>query len=126
MGKILVVEDNSDIRENLTELLELSKFKVFPASNGKEALDIIQSVTPDLILCDVNMPLMNGYELLRSIKADEHLSTIPFIFLTASAQKVDIEKGLAAGATDYLTKPILTEELEKQINKYLSRQIKTS
>lgn len=117
MKKILVIEDTLDVRENLLELLELKGYDVMAAENGEEGLDWIFRFRPDLIICDVRMPKMGGFELLETLRQQDLPYEIPFVFISASAQKADIEKGLSAGAHAYLTKPFTTEELCTQIER---------
>lgn len=109
--KILLVEDNEPIRENTVEMLELSEFTVLSACNGKDGLEMAQSEIPDLILCDIQMPLMDGYHLLERIRNLPALSHSRFVFITSSSEKKDIEKGLEMGADDYIVKPFRGEEL---------------
>ena len=112
MGKkILVIEDEQNIRENLIELLELSGYEMSGASNGIEGVKAAKSVQPDLILCDVMMPEMDGYGVLQTLSADTEIAHTPFIFLTAKADIEDLRKGMRFGADDYLTKPYNTSEL---------------
>jgi CheY-like chemotaxis protein len=105
MTKILLVEDNNEIRENTTEILELAGYHVTTAVNGKEGYEMAQKETPDLIVCDIMMPVLDGYGLLHLINKNEGLKTIPFIFLTAKTERSDFRKGMEMGADDYLTKP---------------------
>jgi len=121
---ILLIEDNDPIRENTAELLELSEYEVIVASSGKEALEMIINIKkPDLILCDIMMPEMDGYEFLKIIKKQYQLTSIPFIFLTAYTEKKDIEKGLQMGASDYIVKPFEPDDLIRTIRKYLPEQV---
>jgi CheY-like chemotaxis protein len=117
--KILIVEDNEPIRENTAELLELSNYAVITAGNGTQALNIALQQTPDLILCDIQMPQMDGYHLLQHIRKQIQLHNTPFIFFTASAEKKDIEAGLQMGANDYIVKPFLPAGLLQMLEKYL-------
>lgn len=117
--KILVVEDNGDIRENTTELLELSDYSVLTANNGKEGLDMALQETPDLILCDIRMPVMNGYNLLENIRKQPSLKNSRFVFFTASCEKKEIEMGMRMGADDYILKPFTEEELLGKLKKLL-------
>lgn len=111
MKKILVIEDNFDIRENICETLELSGYKTFQAPNGKSGIEAAQNHYPDLIICDIMMPEMDGYEVLSILSKDVKTTGIPFIFLTAKAEKADFRKGLSLGADDYITKPFREDEL---------------
>lgn len=119
MKKILIVEDNKNIRENIEELLLLIEYQVCIASNGKEGVDSIETENPDLVLCDVHMPLMNGYQVLDHIKSNPTTAKIPFVFITSSSQQKDIDKGVLSGADSYLIKPFQMEELEHTIKKLL-------
>lgn len=119
MYKILVIEDNELIRDNIEELLELSNYRVVTASNGQKGLVQIQTELPDLILCDIDMPKMNGYQFLEHVKSNPKTAIIPFVFITSSAQKEDIEKGLISGADSYLTKPFTIEDLTTTLEKCL-------
>lgn len=118
--KILVVEDNGDIRENTTELLELSEYCVSTANDGEEGLDMALQQIPDLILCDILMPVMNGYELLANIRKQPSLDNSRFMFFTASCEKKDVELGMRLGADDYIMKPFSGEELLEKIKKLLA------
>lgn len=117
--KILLVEDNEPIRENTTELLELSDYIVVSACNGKEGLDIALQQTPDLILCDIHMPVMDGYHLFQYIRQYAHLNNTRFVFFTASAEKKEIEAGMQMGADDYIVKPFTGERLLDVLKKNL-------
>jgi DNA-binding response OmpR family regulator len=111
MTKILLVEDNNEIRENTAEILELAGYHVATAANGKEGFEMAVKETPDLIVCDIMMPVLDGYGLLHLINKNETLKTIPFIFLTAKTERSDFRKGMEMGADDYLTKPFTDIEL---------------
>lgn len=117
--KILVVEDNEDIRENAAELLELFNYEVWKASNGQEALEMALQQPPDLILCDIIMPVMDGYELLKSIRKQPSLSNSRFIFFTASCEKKEVELGMRLGADDYIMKPFSGDDLLDKIRTLL-------
>lgn len=111
MKKILVIEDNAEIRENISEILELAKYNVVTAENGKEGVDIAKRETPDLVICDVMMPELDGYGVLHMFNKDTKLSVVPFIFVTAKADRADFRKGMEMGADDYITKPFTQIEL---------------
>jgi CRP-like cAMP-binding protein len=104
-AKILVIEDNKDVRENLEELLMLSGYSVITAENGKTGTAKALDMTPDLILCDIMMPEMDGFGVLRILSNHPTTMDIPFIFLTAKTEKEDFRKGMGLGADDYITKP---------------------
>lgn len=120
---ILLLEDSAPIRENTSELLELSNYEVMTARDGKEGLEMIRDRKPDLILCDIMMPQMDGYEFLKIVKQDYQLTSIPFIFFSAYSEKKDIEKGLQMGATDFIVKPIDGDDLINIIHKHLPEQV---
>lgn len=104
-NKILVIEDNRDVRENLAELLELSGYEVITAENGKVGVKRATDELPDLIICDIMMPEMDGFGVLRVLGHQASTMHIPFIFLTAKTEKEDFRKGMGLGADDYITKP---------------------
>ncbi len=111
MKKILVIEDNPAVRENIAEILELADFEVKTASNGKVGIAMLNSELPDLVICDITMPELDGYGVLHILNKKEATRNIPFIFMTAKAEKSDIRKGMSLGADDYLTKPFDDTEL---------------
>ena len=111
MKKILVIEDNANIRENIVEILEWGEYKVIAADNGKKGMELAVSEKPDLIICDIMMPGLNGYGVLHVLSKEPETATIPFIFLTAKADRTDMRKGLEMGADDYLTKPFHASDL---------------
>ncbi|MEO7988346.1 MAG: response regulator [Chryseolinea sp.] len=105
MKKILLIEDNLEVRENTNEILSLANYNVITAENGKIGVELAQSEKPDLIICDIMMPELDGYGVLHILSKSEVTAGIPFIFLTAKTEKTDIRKGMNLGADDYLTKP---------------------
>lgn len=111
MKKILLVEDDTSLRENVAELLELSGYTVCSASNGKIAVPMAIKECPDLVLCDIMMPEMDGYEVLEELSTKESTRYIPFIFISAKTERQDVRRGMNLGADDYLTKPFEEEEL---------------
>jgi DNA-binding LytR/AlgR family response regulator len=115
MKKILVIEDDPFIRENIYEVLELNKYKVFTASNGREGLSLAFEIEPDLIICDIMMPKMDGYEVKEALTRNLKTKSIPFIFLTAKAEVKELRYGMALGADDYITKPFEISDLVKSI-----------
>lgn len=119
---ILVIEDQDDVRENIVELLELSNYQVLSAAEGGSGVKMALEHTPDLILCDIMMPERDGYEVLYLLSKNPSTSSIPFIFLTAKAEKEDFRKGMNLGADDYITKPFEEIELlgaiERRLEKY--------
>lgn len=121
MNKVLLIEDDLDVRENVSEILEISGYDVTTAENGLIGLKKANEVVPDIIICDVMMPEMDGFSVLYSMSKNEKLAGIPFIFLTAKAEKDDIRKGMRLGADDYLTKPFETTELLQAIETRLKK-----
>jgi CRP/FNR family transcriptional regulator, polysaccharide utilization system transcription regulator len=109
--RILVIEDSPEMRENTAEILGLHHYDVVTANDGKEGIEKINEIHPDLIICDVIMPDMDGFEVLKTISKTIRKDHIPFLFLTARAGAADSLTGLKLGATDYLTKPFKGEEL---------------
>ena len=118
---IMVVEDDFALLEGIRELLELTDYRVVPASNGVEALELLDRFRPDLIVSDIMMPEMDGYEFHSKVRERVELLTIPFIFLTARGEKVDIRRGKSEGADDYITKPFDDEDLLVAIGAKLTR-----
>ncbi len=105
MKKILLIEDNVEVRENAAEILTLANYEVTTAKNGKAGAELAKTLLPDLIICDIMMPELDGYGVLHILNKKPETARIPFIFLTAKAEKADIRKGMNLGADDYLTKP---------------------
>ena len=122
MTKILVIEDEQGVRENLLEILEAENFDTIGAENGHVGITWAWEHRPDLIICDVMMPELDGYEVLKLLRQDPVTETIPFIFLTAKADKADLRQGMELGADDYLTKPFTMAELLGAIASRLKRQ----
>lgn len=110
-SKILIIEDQATMRRNVALMLQLEGYTAISAANGVEGLDIARRERPDLILCDVMMPEMDGHGVLRAMRADESLRHIPFVFLSAKGDRNDAREGLELGADDYLTKPVVREDL---------------
>ena len=123
MKKILVVEDNEEVRDNILEILELSNYKVFTAENGKAGIELALKEIPDLIVCDIMMPVLDGYGVLHLLGKNETTSGIPFIFLTAKSEKNDFRKAMELGADDYLTKPFDGTELLKAVKVRLEKTV---
>jgi DNA-binding response OmpR family regulator len=111
MQKILLIEDNTEIRENMAEILDLAGYEVNTAENGKEGVAAAISGKPDLILCDIMMPILDGYGVLHMLQKNVDLQNIPFIFLTAKSERGEVRKGMEMGADDYITKPFDGTEL---------------
>ena len=123
MKKILVIEDEPEMRRNLTTILRLEKFRPLPAENGRVGVELAKKEKPDLILCDVMMPELDGYGVLAALHADTDTVAIPFIFLTAKGEKPDIRAGMNLGADDYLTKPVAKPDLLAAIRSRLERTV---
>lgn len=111
MKKILLVEDNTEVRENTAEILELAGYDVLTAENGKVGVETAVKESPDLIICDIMMPVLDGYGTLHMLSKNDKTAHIPFIFLTAKAERSDMRKGMEMGADDYITKPFDDIEL---------------
>ena len=111
MKKILLIEDNDDIRNNTAEILELSNYQVIVAENGKVGVEKAIAHQPDLIICDIMMPVLDGYGVLHAVHHNEIIKNTPFIFLTAKTERSDFRKGMEMGADDYITKPFSGTEL---------------
>jgi CheY-like chemotaxis protein len=121
MKKIVVVEDNADVREEMLAILRFEGFEVRDADNGRRGLELVKEWTPDLVICDLMMPEMDGYAMLEALRADPHLTAIPFICLTARAERRDMRKAMELGADDYLTKPFTAEELLAALGAAMAR-----
>jgi len=124
MKKILVIEDNLEVRSNLKDILELSDFQVVVAENGLEGVAKAKTENPDLILCDIMMPELDGHGTLKILSQNTNTASIPFIFLTAKAEKEDFRKGMELGADDYIVKPFKSMELLEAINRRLEKSKK--
>ena len=122
MKRILVIEDNKAIRENIQEILQLAGYEVAEAADGKTGVELALKNIPDVILCDIMMPQMDGFGVLSVLRKRLETSTIPFIFLTAKAEHLDLRKGMDLGADDYLTKPFNSTELLNSILSRLSKK----
>ncbi|MGM0635215.1 MAG: response regulator [Bacteroidota bacterium] len=122
-NQVLLIEDDQTVRENTAEILELSGYEVFIASDGKKGVDKAKEILPDIIVCDVMMPEMDGYDVLSNLAENDATYNIPFIFLSAKTDHKDVRKGMDLGADDYLTKPFEEEDL---INAIESRLAKTA
>lgn len=122
MKKILIIEDNLEVRENTAEMLELSSYKVLTAENGKVGVELALKELPDLIVCDIMMPVLDGYGAFHLLSKHKETASIPFIFLTAKTEKADFRKGMEMGADDYITKPFdgieLLNAIEIRLKKY--------
>jgi DNA-binding response OmpR family regulator len=123
---ILIVDDNAKLLAGMKMRLEMVGYQVLVAGDGRDALDLLKSVTPHLIVADVMMPRMNGWELFERIRNDPRLSSIPIVFVTSRTDDESIQKGKGLGAEDYLTKPFKAEELEATIRGKLIRAAQLS
>jgi CRP-like cAMP-binding protein/CheY-like chemotaxis protein len=121
MKKILIIEDNQDVRENLAEILQLSSYDVETAPNGILGVESALEILPDLILCDIMMPELDGYGVLKILNNNPKTRNIPFIFLTAKIEKEDFRKGMMLGASDFLTKPCTDVDLLEAIEVRLKK-----
>ena len=121
MKKILVIDDNAGIRETIADILELANYRVFTAEDGKIGIEIALQEKPDLILCDVMMPQLDGFGVLHLIHKNPTVRNTPFIFMSACADREEIRKGMALGADDYIAKPFEKTELLQAIECRLKR-----
>ncbi|MFN8386682.1 MAG: response regulator [Anaerolineales bacterium] len=121
MAKILIAEDERDIRDLVAFTLRFAGHEVFPATNGEEAVELAPKVNPDLILMDVRMPRMTGYEACKAMKANPQLKDIPVVFLSAKGQESEIQQGKDAGAEDYLLKPFAPDLLTARVKDILAK-----
>lgn len=121
MKKILLIEDNEDIRSNTAEILELSNYIVEVAENGKIGVEKAIECKPDLIICDIMMPVLDGYGVLHAVHKNEAIKNTPFIFLTAKTERSDFRKGMELGADDYITKPFTGTELLNAVDSRLKK-----
>lgn len=119
MKTVLIIEDNKEIRENTIELLELAGYRVIDVEHGKAGIEAAERELPDIILCDIMMPQADGYEVLESLKSNASTSNIPFIYLTASAEKKEIQKAMDMGANAYICKPFDVNELMDTVERLL-------
>ena len=126
MKKILVIEDEEMVAEAVCDLLHFEKFLPIRAHNGEEGLKLAKSEHPDLILCDVMMPEMDGYSVVQKLRGDAATSSIPVILLSALGERWDVRKGMETGADDYLAKPVLRQELLAAIRTQLKKHTSPS
>src|ERR1700761_4718047 len=122
MRKLLVIDDHDEIRENIAEILTLAGYEVFTAPNGKRGVETALKENPELIICDIMMPELDGYGVLHLLRKNEATVDTPFIFLTAKTERTDFRKGMEMGADDYITKPFedieLLNAIEIRLKKY--------
>lgn len=121
MKKVLLIEDDTLLRENTAELLELSDYRVYKASDGKQGIALAISLPPDIIICDIMMPNADGYEVIETLSKNPRTKGVPFIFLSAKTDRKDVRKGMELGADDYLTKPFEEHELIGAIESRLAK-----
>ena len=121
MEKILLIEDNEALRDNTAEILGLANYEVFTAENGKVGVEMAMANPPDLIICDIMMPVLDGYGVFQIISKNLELQHIPFIFLSAKSERTDLRKGMEMGADDYITKPFTDAELINAIRARLEK-----
>jgi len=122
MKKILIIEDQPQMRRNLATILEMEGFEVSLAENGNAGVVQAQALKPDLIICDVMMPELDGHGVLRTLRSEKATATIPFIFLTAKGEKIDQRTGMNLGADDYLTKPVARTDLLASVKVRLEKR----
>lgn len=121
MKTILLIEDDADMRENTAEILELANYRVIKAENGRKGVEAARKEVPDLVLCDIMMPELDGYGVLHMLGRDPATAEVPFVFLSAKAERGDVRKGMELGADDYLTKPFEESELLNAVEGRLKR-----
>ncbi len=126
MKKILIIEDEAEMRRNLATILRFENYQTVLADNGRLGLQLAMGDLPDLILCDITMPELDGYDVLRALRQNAATAAIPFIFLTAKGEKPAIREGMNLGADDYLTKPITKADLLGAIASRLKRSQQTA
>jgi two-component system sensor histidine kinase/response regulator len=120
--KLLLVEDDRDLQQNIKDILEFYDFEVLTADNGLEAIKLLYSENFDLVVSDVMMPEIDGFELLKKVRSDKKMLNLPFLFLTAKVEKEDLRKGMECGAEDYLTKPVHAKDLIGAINAAINKK----
>ena len=116
MKKILIIEDNFELRDGIRDYLEAEDYEIIDAADGLEGLRKAKEYLPDLIVCDITMPKLDGYKVLSSLKQNSSTSLIPFIFLTSKTERTDLREGMELGADDYLTKPFTRDELLRALH----------
>ncbi len=124
MKKVLIIDDNTDVRENIAEILELANYEVHTAEDGKRGVQLAKEVLPDIILCDIMMPNLDGYGVLQILSNDPKTARIPFIYLSAKTEQSDIRKGMNLGADDYITKPFEETDLLQALEARIQRSEK--
>ena len=124
MAKILIAEDERDIRDLITFTLKFAGHEVVAASNGEEAFNLAQEILPEIILMDVRMPRMTGYEACKAMKQIESIRSIPVVFLSAKGQESEVQTGLEVGAVDYILKPFSPDQLTVRVSQLLEKYAK--
>jgi len=122
MEKIVIIEDEKILRENIATFLNMENYETFVAEDGEKGVSLVREMNPDLVICDISMPVMDGYEVYTKLKEDSNTEMIPFIFTTAKTQKWEIRKGMELGADDYLTKPFSFDELINSVKARIDKQ----
>jgi DNA-binding NarL/FixJ family response regulator len=121
LKRILVIDDDAKLRQHYIELLKLEGYEVWEARNGREGVERARKDVPDLVLCDITMPEMNGHRVLETLRAEPRTAHVPFVFLTGWSERDDVRTGMNLGADDYLTKPVVPDELTAAIRSRLRR-----
>jgi len=121
MTTILLIEDNASMRRNIAQILEIEGYSVQTAPDGIAGIQLLREQRPDLVICDIMMPGMGGYEVLAQVRADVAIASLPFIFLTAKGEMPDLRLGMSLGADDYLAKPVSSADLLKAVRARLQR-----
>jgi DNA-binding NarL/FixJ family response regulator len=119
--KILIIEDQAPMRRNIALMLQMEGYDVCTAENGRIGLETARKEQPDLILCDVMMPELDGYGVVQALREDDEFAAVPFVFLTAKSDRADVRVGMNFGADDYLTKPVVRDELLAAVTVRLAR-----
>jgi len=125
MTKILVIEDNTGVREEIVDILRFEGYDVRDAENGRLGLDLVKQWAPDLVICDLMMPELDGYGTLEAMRADPTCAAISFLCLTARGERRDMRKAMELGADDYLTKPFTADELLAALDAALAKRART-
>ena len=126
MTKILVIEDNDDVREEIVDILRFEGFDVRDAENGRLGLEVVKEWAPDIVVCDIMMPELDGYATLEAMRADPASAATPVVCLTARGERYDMRRAMELGADDYLTKPFTSAELLAALGAALARRGKAN
>jgi DNA-binding NarL/FixJ family response regulator len=126
MKTVLLIEDHAEMRRNISTILGMENYTVLAAADGRAGVELARTRKPDIILCDVMMPEMDGYAVIQTLRGDPTTAAIPFIFLTAKGEKRDVRSGMNLGADDYLTKPVTATDLLSAIEARMTRAKSTS